>query len=365
MNPPVPQRTYTIPRKPLSPTAGNGESSRQSNGLTTTLTQDPRAVKRPDELARKPISVHYSTRRLTKPPRVYTARKRTSRTRLQKRVKSKTKGKGKVKTPSTRSNLSSVFVLKYEDYPYNTRPGTILGVYSSHDTVTTGAIRHGAYAFSREGMRDGSEYLSPTGRIKIIETPIQRHGISASLPKSVPASIPHPAGPSAVRSTPRASTDGEDSILLALHQSPTGLWCVGAFADKKKAWGACWKHRGSMGFVGQLREGTRWLDEDGMPHTKSRLVGTGWHEWYVVPYKIDGAPEPLFEQTVILNNPGPQRRFERVNTPDLRSLAASIDYVSSSSLHSDFRQRARQSSLPITNLPPLIETKQRTSARYA
>ncbi|KAF2271602.1 uncharacterized protein EI97DRAFT_351733, partial [Westerdykella ornata] len=222
--------------------------------------------------------------RLTKPPKLH-PRKHSHRKKLQKRVKRKS---------SDRVAPLSVFVLQYEKYPYYTEPGLILGAYSSIGTVTNAAIEHGAYAFSKEGMRDGTEYLSPSGRIKILKRTIQRVGPRAPMPKGRhpefhkerPDSTPKPSGAGEEPKAPVA-IDGKEGVLVAVHRSPTGIFCIGAFTERKRAWGACLKHRFTPPFSEFAEENDGWVDEYQMPHVRAREIGAGWHEWFVVPYKID------------------------------------------------------------------------------
>lgn len=227
-----------------------------------------------------------TTRRLSKPPRVH-ARTQKPGQKLQKRPK-----KAISQTPET----PHVFLLQYEQYPYNIQPGTLLGVFSTFQSVSAGAISHGAYAFSKEGMHDGTEYLTKTGRIRIIPTPVQ-HAVSNT---KLPSARKHNTAPSTGNSAATAPgpapmppppehipIDGKAGILVAVYQSPTGICCLGAFTNRRAAWAACKKEGVSLLGKEQLRASERWLDEFEMPHLKVREVGKGWHEWYVVVHRID------------------------------------------------------------------------------
>ncbi|KAJ4401543.1 hypothetical protein N0V91_007847 [Didymella pomorum] len=139
---------------------------------------------------------------------------------------------------------AALYVLEYEPYPYNTLPSEFLGAYSSVDSVTTGAIEHGAYTFSREGLLDGSEYLNATGRIKIqsqlvqqsgTEAPvsIRSHSLDERLPKQdgpVRSDIPHPDSRSNTLTRPDVTHPGahsttslqsiakpKETVYLAIH----------------------------------------------------------------------------------------------------------------------------------------------------
>lgn len=232
------------------------------------------------------FSYHHSMRRLTKPPRVHTASRRSSRKRLQKQAKIR------AKTPSRKSLLASAYVLQYEQYPYQTKPGAILGVFSTFNKVSTAAIGHGAYAFSREGLLDGSEYLSATGRIKIIPRTVHRCGAEAPLPQSKTnpdgneRDINH-AARRRRRAAAHESANAIDTVFVAVHRYPTGVLCVGLFTNIKKAWGACLRHRADTAIAHVLRQGSKWIDENNMPHAKCRIAGFGWLEWFVEAFSID------------------------------------------------------------------------------
>ncbi|KAF3034141.1 hypothetical protein E8E12_002786 [Didymella heteroderae] len=122
-----------------------------------------------------------SNAKLSKPPKVEVLHERP-RNRLQKR----TPAVPPMLTPYP-SHLgfpaptTALYVLEYEPYPYNTLPSEFLGAYSSIDSVTAGAIEHGAYTFSREGLLDGSEYLNATGRVKIQSQLVQQSGTEAPV----------------------------------------------------------------------------------------------------------------------------------------------------------------------------------------
>ncbi|KNG45653.1 hypothetical protein DDE82_001980 [Stemphylium lycopersici] len=232
--------------------------------------------------------------KLHKPPMVQSLHERHERprNRLQ---KSRPQSLVSVVQPT-----SYLFVLEYDPYPYNTRPSQFLGVYSSIDTVTAGAFAHGAYSFSREGLLDGSEYLSPTGRIKIVSHMVQSTGVTAVLPEETPKrdgqpmrlDIPHPLTQQAPRfdsqqdlSRPRKS---EDTVFLALHESPQTAFCVGMFTSKNLAWGACLKDKAWLEASDNLTEQERSVGEDNEPRISARLVGSGRHCWFVREFSVDG-----------------------------------------------------------------------------
>jgi hypothetical protein len=232
--------------------------------------------------------------KLHKPPKVESLRERQERPRnkLQKR------------SPPSIINavrpLVNFFALEYDPYPYNTQPSQFLGVYSSIDTVTAGAFRHGAYTFSREGLLDGSEYLSPTGRIKIVPHAIQSVGVTAAVPGDsqkfddgvMRLDIPHPLSQPVSRfdsqqdlGIPKVS---KDAVFLALHEGPQSAFCVGMFTSKSLAWGACLKDKAWLEWSDPLTEEERSVEENDMPRISARLVGSGRHAWFVRAFEIDG-----------------------------------------------------------------------------
>jgi len=192
-----------------------------------------------------------------------------------------------------------LFVLEYDPYPHNAQPSTFLGVYSSIDTVTAAAFRHGAYSFSREGLLDGSEYLSPTGRIKIVSHAVQSIGVSAVLPEDSTSpkqadgpmrlDIPHPQAPRFDSqqdiSRPRTS---DETVFLALHEGPKSAFCVGLYTTKALAWGACLKDKAWLEVSDSLVEEERGVCEGDMPQVSARLVGSGRHRWVVKAFDVDG-----------------------------------------------------------------------------
>lgn len=215
------------------------------------------------------------------------------------------------------SPTTTLYVLEYEPYPYNTLPSQFLGVYSTVDSVTTGAISHGAYTFSREGLLDGSEYLNPTGRIKIQSQLLTQHGTEATVSirshslderatrQDVPirSDIPHPESRSntlswttrpgilqaGLRSTTSVQKRPKESVFLAIRQGPTAAHCLGLYSTKSLAWGACLKNKASCALTSTLSEASRDVDQDGMPRVMARLHGCGQHIWFVVAKEVDAA----------------------------------------------------------------------------
>ncbi|KAH7128463.1 hypothetical protein B0J11DRAFT_272035 [Dendryphion nanum] len=229
------------------------------------------------------LAYHCSKRRLSKPPKVQVSQTRASRNRLRKGISA----------PTNDVLPPALYVLYYEPYPYNSQPGTILGVFSNLNTVTTAAINHGAYTFSRAGMLDGSEYLSPTGRIKILFQRLHRHGIEIPLPLrhenrhrvQVPSSN---ANIRRSRSRITGAPEGqENEVFLTLHQTPSSVAGIGLFIGKRRAWGACLKAQSIYGQSYLLQNEMRWIDEDNMPRTRARVPGIGYHEWFVIKCRVD------------------------------------------------------------------------------
>ncbi|KAF2997825.1 hypothetical protein E8E13_000817 [Curvularia kusanoi] len=215
------------------------------------------------------------------------------------------------------SQATTLYVLEHESYPYNTFPSEFLGVYSTIDSVTAGAIDHGAYTFSREGLLDGSEYLSPNGRIKIHTQPVLRSGTEAAVPlrgqsmienpsdshkQPIRSDIPHPDSRSntlscavphsrAAHSTTslKLANKSKETVFLGLRQGPTEAHCLGVFASPSLAWGTCLKNKASCAMAGMLSEESREVDASGLPRTSGRLHGCGLHTWVVVAKEVDAS----------------------------------------------------------------------------
>ncbi|KAF1347383.1 hypothetical protein EJ07DRAFT_34687, partial [Lizonia empirigonia] len=198
----------------------------------------------------------------------------------------------------------TLYTLEYEPYPYNTLPCQFLGVYSTIDSVTAGAIEHGAYTFSREGLLDGSEYLSPTGRIKIrpqlleqsgteARVSVRSHSLDERLARQdgpIRSDIPHPDSRSntlsqTARLIPHPAA--HKKVFLGIRQGPTAAHCFGVYAKQSLAWGACLKNKASCGLSGTLSEESRDVDEQGMPRATARLYGCGQHTWFVAVKEVD------------------------------------------------------------------------------
>lgn len=250
---------------------------------------------------------HQGKAKLSKPPIVDTLHERT-RKRLQKR--------GPVQSSMFTPYLthldfmmaaSALYILEYEPYPYNTLPSQFLGAYTTVDSVTAGAIEHGAYTFSREGLLDGSEYLNATGRIKIRSHSVKRSGTEASVSfhshdlvegpmrqdEPVRLDIPHPNSPSNTMSilhltaqSIKNSEKSKETVFLAIREGPTAAHCLGVCATTSLAWGACLKDKASCALLGNLSEENRVVDADGMPRTTARLHGCGQHTWFVVAREV-------------------------------------------------------------------------------
>jgi hypothetical protein len=194
-----------------------------------------------------------------------------------------------------------LFVLEYDPYPYNTRPNEFLGVYSSIDTVTLAAFMYGAYTFSREGLLDGSEYLSSTGRIKIVSHAVQSTGATAAVPEEthkegdrelMRLDIPHPGQNARVDSTQSLpilrSQKLKEEVFLAIHEGPQSAFCIGLFTSKSLAWGACLKDKAWLEWSDNLVEEERGVGDGNMPQASARLVGSGRHVWFVRAHEVDG-----------------------------------------------------------------------------
>lgn len=220
--------------------------------------------------------------KLNKPPTVQAIHGRP-RNRLQKRIL----------TPSTLQLPVYLFILAYEPYPYNTKPSEFLGVHSTINSVTAAALRHGAYTFSREGLLDGSEYLSSTGRIRIMSQVIQHTGVAVAIPdrsrslegEHVRLDIPHPKSQESV--TLESKSEPKETVFLAIHKGPRAAVCIGLFTRRSLAWGACLKDKAWYARSGALVEEERSVGVKNMPQISARLVGSGRHTWIVQPHEIN------------------------------------------------------------------------------
>ena len=187
---------------------------------------------------------------------------------------------------------TDLFALEYEPYPSSTQPSKVLGLFSTFNSVTLGAFKHGAYTFSREGLLDGSEYLSPTGRIKIVRTAVQRRGVKAVVPgrsrsldgEHVRLDIPHPGS----QEEPKEDDIAREMCFLAIRVGPTSASWIGVFEDKSLAWGACLKDKAMCALSGTLCNEVRTFGLNNMPHITARLVGSGRFTWTVEEHAIDG-----------------------------------------------------------------------------
>lgn len=254
--------------------------------------------------------------KLSKPPKVETLHEKP-RKRLQKRISTPTSTLTPFAShPGFTESRRTLYSLEYEPYPYNTLPRQFLGVYSTIDSVTAGAIEHGAYTFSREGLLDGSEYLNPTGRIKIRPQLLEQSGTEARVsvrshslderPATqdgpIRSDIPHPDSRSntlsqtawpiphpAAHSTPNLidTSKSKEKVFLGIRQGPTAAHCFGVYAKQSLAWGACLKNKASCGLSGTLSEESRDVDEQGMPRATARLHGCGQHTWFVAVKEVD------------------------------------------------------------------------------
>jgi hypothetical protein len=222
--------------------------------------------------------------KLHKPPQVQSIQERP-RNRLRKQFLSY-----ETPLPST----PALFILEYEPYPHLTQPSKVLGIYSSFDSVTLGAFKHGAYTFSREGLLDGSEYLSPTGRIRIVRTDVQRSGVKAVLPERsqslngehIRLDIPHPQGHEEAAREPPI---GRDIVFLAVREGPNAASWMGVYEEKSLAWGACLKDKSMCAMTATLCDELRSIGINNMPQVSGRLVGSGRYTWMVQQHSVDGS----------------------------------------------------------------------------
>jgi hypothetical protein len=241
--------------------------------------------------------------KLRKAPQVQSLHERP-RNRLQKQF---------APLPSIAIPKTDLFILEYGPYPQSTQPGNVLGVYSTFDAVTLGAFKHGAFAFSREGLLNGSEYLSTGGRIKIMQTAVQRSGVRVAVPERsrsldnevMRLDIPHPHDQEDEEQT-RQTQPARATVFLAIRKGPDAASWVGMYADKSLAWGAALKDKAMCAISGTLLEERRSISFNNMPQISGKIVGGGLHTWMVEEHVIDGphqgsaSPTPQF--------PAPDRR---------------------------------------------------------
>ncbi|OAL04931.1 hypothetical protein IQ06DRAFT_102510 [Phaeosphaeriaceae sp. SRC1lsM3a] len=229
------------------------------------------------------VGQRYGQGKLHKPPQPQSMLERP-RNRLRK----------KIVIPELASRPANMlFVLEYEPYPHLIQPGKVLGVYSTFDAVTLGALQHGAYTFSREGLLDGSEYLSSTGRIKIIRTDVQRSGVKVVVPERsqslhgehVRLDIPHPQ--SLEEDSPKADPLRKAVYLAVREDARTASW-IGVYEDKSLAWGACLKDKAMCTVANTLSEEVRSISDENMPQVSGRLDGLGRVTWKTQEYQIHG-----------------------------------------------------------------------------
>jgi hypothetical protein len=241
--------------------------------------------------------------KLRKPPQVQALHERP-RNRLRKQP---------APLPSIIMPKADLYILEYGPYPQSTQPCKVLGVYSTFDAVTLGAFKHGAFAFSREGLLDGSEYLSTSGRIKIKQTAVQRSGVRAAVPESnrildnevMRLDIPHPDNQEEEQT--RQMQPNRAAVFLAIRKGPDAASWVGIYADKSLAWGAALKDKAMCAISGTLLEETRSIGPNNMPQISGRIVGGGHHTWMIEEHVIDGPHRGSTSPTPRI--PGPSRRF--------------------------------------------------------
>ncbi|KAH8728076.1 hypothetical protein GQ44DRAFT_702599 [Phaeosphaeriaceae sp. PMI808] len=223
--------------------------------------------------------------KLHKPPQVQTLHERP-RNRLRKHNSL---------PPPTLQPVISLYVLEYEPYPRNMQPSQVLGIFSTFNAVTLGAFKHGAYAFSKEGMLDGSEYLSPTGRIKIVQTVMQQSGVKAKVPERsrsldgepVRLDIPHPESQDRQPAQPKEENSVRETLFLATREGPTVASWIGVFKNKNLAWGACLKDKATCALSDTICDEKKTIGINNLPSITGRLARGGRHTWSVVQYRIN------------------------------------------------------------------------------
>lgn len=230
--------------------------------------------------------------KLYKPQETQRLQVRTPRNRLRKSmIMSSPPGSN----PPSKSNI--LFILQFDPYPHDTDPRRFLGVYSSIDYVTLGAVEHGAYSFSREGLVDGSEYLSSNGRIKIIALPIVNSGVKVNIPERsqtangelIRLDIPHPTSTKDADNQHELKED-EDSkmrVFLAVRMASNNASCIGVYSEKSLAWGACLKDKSMCASTHTLGKETRSIGRQNMPSVTATLGDIGRHTWSVEGFLVN------------------------------------------------------------------------------
>ncbi|KAF2119866.1 hypothetical protein BDV96DRAFT_641738 [Lophiotrema nucula] len=272
----------TFPIRKATPAMAE-TADRQSRLLRTQ--SDPNILNRLSMTVSPPSG---TTAKLSKPPKVHVKvqHKRSVRNRLQRRRKSHA---NHLKSPS-------LYILQYESYPYAVEEAKILGIFTDINKASLAATTCGAFAFSREGLNDGMEYLTPTGRIRIVMQeapilPLRRHPTApedlgfASTAMDKIIALRNFTQPS-IRSRPERR-EREQRVYLAMHRAPEATMCIGLFADKAKAWYAALKQYGIVSWEAEVQEEMRWMDETSLPHIKAKIAGSGRHFWSVEVFKIN------------------------------------------------------------------------------
>jgi len=234
------------------------------------------------------------SRKLHKAPQIHAIHERPQRNRLRKQS-------SPIIVPHDPD--PKLFVLEFDPYPYDTQARQYLGTYSTFDKVTSGAFKHGAYTFSKEGLLDGSEYLSPTGRIKILSLPVIRTGSRVDIPEKskkpngeiMRLDIPHPGSQSQVTDvndstdTQNPTEDSEKTeTFLAIRQGGDIASCIGVYSEKSLAWAACLKDKAMCAQTYTLSDETRAIGGKNMPSVTAMLLGSGRYTWLVEGHTVDG-----------------------------------------------------------------------------
>ncbi|KAF2466283.1 uncharacterized protein BDR25DRAFT_77142 [Lindgomyces ingoldianus] len=208
-------------------------------------------------------------KRLSKPPRVHSPRAPPATKKLQRHRK----------VPIA-SSVLSLYILQYESYPYGSKPGVLLGAFSDLYTAAAGAGASGATGLPQHAPTEELTFLTKSGRVKVLRTELHtERGIDTKIPKARKnqrgtACLPMRLHP-------------DDMVYIALEEAPSGTTCIGAFTEKTKAWSSCVGRLTQSSPAFDMNENVTWMDEEGMPHLRRKIVGRGWHHWFVRIYRID------------------------------------------------------------------------------
>ncbi|KAF2119865.1 hypothetical protein BDV96DRAFT_566217 [Lophiotrema nucula] len=164
--------------------------------------------------------------------------------------------------PAPPASSSTLFVLGY--------PNKVLGIFSTVEKgVTAAATLCNAHDAQLDKWND-STGMRVWGQLRLLPKPL-------SFPKS------NDFEDFEIVESQKENTTIPSSVYAALQ---AGL-CLGVCVEKPDAWEACLKHKGQVTYSTDLRDETKWIDKEGMPHVEGILSGSGWHRWSVRKFAVD------------------------------------------------------------------------------